>query len=37
MEDPKINEAVRTALAQEWAPEQIAGGLQSQMQSRLDK
>jgi IS30 family transposase len=30
MEDPEINEAVRAGLAQEWAPEQIAGRMQQQ-------
>jgi len=30
MEDPEINEAVRAALAQEWAPEQIEGRMQQQ-------
>jgi len=34
MEDPQINEAVRTALAQEWAPEQIAGRMQQQDSDR---
>ena len=34
MEDPKINEAVRTALAQEWAPEQIAGRMEQQDSDR---
>jgi len=34
MEDPEINEAVRAALAQEWAPEQIAGRLQQQGSER---
>lgn len=28
MDDPKINETVRAGLAQEWAPEQIAGRMQ---------
>lgn len=30
MEDPEINEAVRTGLAHEWAPEQIEGRMQQQ-------
>lgn len=30
MDDPEINQAVRTGLAQEWAPEQIAGRMQQQ-------
>jgi IS30 family transposase len=30
MDDPEINEAVRAGLAQEWAPEQIAGRLEQQ-------
>jgi IS30 family transposase len=30
MDDPLIHEAVRAGLAQEWAPEQIAGRLQQQ-------
>jgi IS30 family transposase len=30
MEDPAINHAVRTGLAQDWAPEQIAGRLEQQ-------
>ena len=29
MEDPEINEAVRAGLAQEWAPEQIAGRMRA--------
>ena len=34
MDDPKINQAVRTALAQEWAPEQIAGRIKQQDRDR---
>ena len=34
MEDPVINEAVRTGLAQEWSPEQIAGRLEQQNSDR---
>jgi IS30 family transposase len=34
MEDPEINHAVRTGLAQEWAPEQIAGRLKQQGRDR---
>lgn len=30
MDDPEINETVRTGLAHEWAPEQIAGRMQQQ-------
>jgi IS30 family transposase len=30
MDDPEINDAVRTGLAQEWAPEQITGRMQQQ-------
>jgi IS30 family transposase len=30
MENPQINEAVRAGLAQEWAPEQIAGRMRQQ-------
>jgi transposase, IS30 family len=30
MEDPEINDAVRAGLAQEWAPEQIAGRMKQQ-------
>jgi IS30 family transposase len=30
MDDPRINESVRVGLAQQWAPEQIAGRLQQQ-------
>ena len=30
MEDPEINEAVRSGLAQEWSPEQIEGRMQQQ-------
>jgi len=30
MEDPEINEAVRSGLAHEWAPEQIEGRMQQQ-------
>ena len=30
MDDPQINEAVRSGLAQEWAPEQIAGRMEQQ-------
>jgi transposase, IS30 family len=30
MDDPAINEAVRRGLAQEWAPQQIAGRMQQQ-------
>ena len=30
MDDPKINDTVRTGLAQEWAPEQITGRLKQQ-------
>jgi IS30 family transposase len=30
MDDPEINQAVRTGLAQEWAPEQIAGRMQQE-------
>ena len=34
MDDPEINEAVRAGLAQEWAPEQIAGRMQQQDSDR---
>ena len=34
MDDPEINEAVRAGLAQEWAPEQIAGRMQQQGSDR---
>jgi IS30 family transposase len=34
MDDPEINEAVRAGWAQEWAPEQIAGGMQQQASER---
>ncbi len=34
MDDPEINHAVRTGLAQEWAPEQIAGRLKQQEDDR---
>jgi len=34
MEDPEINEAVRAGLAQEWAPEQIAGRMRQQDSDR---
>ncbi len=30
MDDPEINDAVRTGLAQEWAPEQITGRMKQQ-------
>ena len=30
MDDPEINEVVRTGLAREWAPEQIAGRMKQQ-------
>jgi len=30
MEDPQINEAVRSGLAQEWSPEQITGSMKEQ-------
>jgi transposase, IS30 family len=30
MDDPAVNEAVRSGLAQEWAPEQIAGRMRQQ-------
>jgi IS30 family transposase len=34
MDDPEINQAVRTGLAQEWAPEQIAGRMKQQDRDR---
>jgi IS30 family transposase len=34
MDDPAINEAVRRGLAQEWAPQQIAGRMQQQARPR---
>ena len=34
MDDPRINDAVRTGLAQEWAPEQITGRLKQQKSKR---
>jgi transposase, IS30 family len=34
MDDPEINQAVRTGLAQEWAPEQIAGRMQQEDSER---
>jgi IS30 family transposase len=34
MDDPEINEVVRLGLAQEWAPEQIAGRMQQQDSQR---
>ena len=34
MDDPEINEIVRAGLAQEWAPEQIAGRMQQQDSQR---
>lgn len=34
MDDPEINAAVRTGLAQEWAPEQIAGRMKEQNSDR---
>ena len=34
MDDPQINEAVRTGLAQEWSPQQIAGRLEQQAGGR---
>jgi IS30 family transposase len=34
MENPEINEVVRAALAQEWAPEQIEGRMQQQGSER---
>jgi IS30 family transposase len=34
MDDPEINEVVRVGLAQEWAPEQIAGRMQQQDSQR---
>src|SRR5207249_3801475 len=30
LDDPKLNQAVRAGLTQEWAPEQIAGRLEQQ-------
>jgi IS30 family transposase len=37
MDDPEINEAVRAGLAQEWAPEQIAGRLEQQHSDDPDR
>jgi IS30 family transposase len=37
MDDPQINEAVRSGLAQEWAPEQISGRLKQQGPDPLDR
>lgn len=37
MDDPQINEAVRSGLAQEWAPEQITGRLKQQDPDHLDR
>ncbi len=34
MDDPAVNEAVRRGLAQEWAPQQIAGRMQQQARPR---
>lgn len=34
MDDPEINEAVRTGLAQEWAPEQIEGRMRQEDSDR---
>ena len=34
MDDPEINEAVRSGLAQEWSPEQIAGRMRQQASDR---
>ena len=34
MDDPEINEVVRVGLAQEWAPQQIAGRMQQQDSDR---
>ena len=34
MDDPAVNEAVRSGLAQEWAPEQIAGRMRQQASDR---
>ena len=34
MDDPQINDAVRDGLAQEWAPEQIAGRMRQQDRQR---
>ncbi len=34
MDDPAVNEAVRRGLAQEWAPQQIAGRMQQQAPPR---
>ena len=34
MDDPQINQAVREGLAQEWAPEQIAGRMKQQDRDR---
>ena len=36
MDDPTINDTVRTGLAQEWAPEQIAGRMKQQFPDRSE-